>query len=180
MPAATTHRTPCKLTQLIEKEDAECIQYLLSNSESSSRIIPTRSPAWAVARVLARGQLPHTKIRTAIPKGPWSLSSLTSIMQGKPSKLACPERGKAVLWKHCLVSWQQHGSIPYASKASGMCVSDLILRRNFPSLTPPTPSFRQWMTAVPKDHTYRQSHGKQSKGKEPWLVSVQPSSEYSI
>lgn len=140
MPAATTHCTLYKLTQLMEKEDIEYIQYLLSNSESSSRIIPIRPPAWALARVLARGQLPHTKIRTAIPKDPWSLSSLTSIMQGKSSKLACPERGKAVLWKHCLVSWQQHRSIPHASKASGMYVSDLILRRNFPSLSPhPTP-----------------------------------------
>lgn len=58
--------------------------------------------------VLARSKLSNTKIRISIPKGPWSLSSQTSIMQGKPSKLACPVCGKAVLWKYCMAPWQQH------------------------------------------------------------------------
>ena len=57
------------------------------------------SLAWAGVK------LSHTKISIAIPKGPWALSSLTRIMQGKPSKSACPESRKTVFWKHCLVSW---------------------------------------------------------------------------
>lgn len=56
---------------------------------------------------LCRVKLSHAKPRIPIPKGPWSLSSLSRIMQGKLSKLACLGCGPAVLWKHCTGPWQQ-------------------------------------------------------------------------
>lgn len=81
------------------------------------------SPRSCARRGPARVLLLHASVRPLIPKGPWSLSS-GQHHAGEPSKWARPERGAAVLWKHCPVPWQRPGSVPCASAAGSMCVPD--------------------------------------------------------
>lgn len=126
----------------------------------------------------ARVKLSHTKLCIAIPKGPGALSSLTSIMQGKPSKSACPESKKAVLWKHGLVSWQRNGQHPprlppwpagCVSKTEGQRTSHI---QNQSYFREELSLHVLWMMndCNPKGHIYRDNHGLQRK--KTWFSSV--------